>query len=166
MKIDGGDEVGLAAEAAGGVLDALDLGVERLAGGVGDGMPEIGDDVVEAAAKHAGLFDHGFQAGTDGPVMPPIEVFPCCTDVVRVPVRDRKVVPGIADIVFAAGPIHPTAGAAGPCGAALQWPVRDIDDVNILFHNDVAAEHAVRVDVENPQLFGIRAGSVSLGFLQ
>ena len=55
MEVDGGDEVLLAAEAASGVLDPLDLGVDGLAGGVGDAESEIGDDVGEAALDHTGF---------------------------------------------------------------------------------------------------------------
>ena len=47
MEVDGGLEVLLVAKATSGVLDPLDLGVERLAGGVGHSVPDVGDDVLE-----------------------------------------------------------------------------------------------------------------------
>src|SRR5450755_2481725 len=48
MEVDGVDKVLFVAETSCGVLDPLDLGVDGFAGGVGDGVLEVSDDVVEA----------------------------------------------------------------------------------------------------------------------
>src|ERR1035437_1120124 len=53
MEVDRVDEVLFVAEAAGRVLQPLDLGVDGFAGRVGDTVLEVGDDVGEAAFEHA-----------------------------------------------------------------------------------------------------------------
>ena len=72
VEVDGGDEVGFAAETASGVLDPLDLRVDGLAGGVGDAMLQVGHDVVETTLDHTDLFDHRAQSAAN--TMPPAEV--------------------------------------------------------------------------------------------
>jgi len=49
MEVEGGDEIGLAAEAAGRVLHPLNLGVDRFAGGVRNPVPKVRDDILNAA---------------------------------------------------------------------------------------------------------------------
>ena len=49
VEVDGGNEVGFVAEAASGVLDPLDLGVDGFTGSIGDAEFQVGDDVVEAS---------------------------------------------------------------------------------------------------------------------
>lgn len=60
MGVDGVDEVGCVAEAAGGALDPLNLGVDGFTGGVGDAVAQVSDDVFEAALNHTSLFCHTF----------------------------------------------------------------------------------------------------------
>ena len=69
MEVDGVDEVLLVAEAARRVLHPPDLGVYRLAGRMGDPMPQIGDDVLEAPPEHARHLDHRLEAAAQGPVL-------------------------------------------------------------------------------------------------
>ena len=59
MEVDGGYEVGFAAETASRVFDPLNLGVDGLTGSIGDPMLEIGNDVLEAALDHASRLDDG-----------------------------------------------------------------------------------------------------------
>jgi hypothetical protein len=74
VEVDGGDEVGFAAETASGVLDPLNLRIDGLAGGVGNAMPQIGNDVLDAALDQcAPFFDHAAQSAASRPVMPPAE---------------------------------------------------------------------------------------------
>ena len=75
MKIDGGNEVGFVAETAGGVFDPLNLRVDGFAGGIGDAVVQIGDDVFKAALDEFGFLPHRLQAAARGPVVPPVEVF-------------------------------------------------------------------------------------------
>ena len=77
MEVDGRDEVLLVAKATSGVLHPLDLGVQRLAGGVCHSVPDVGDDILEASLEHAGHLDHRFQATPHRPVVPPTKVLPC-----------------------------------------------------------------------------------------
>src|SRR6266571_7617658 len=70
------NEVLFVAEAASRVLHPLDLGVEGFAGGVGDAVLEVGDDVFEAAFEHAGDFLHRTEAAAYCPTVPPPEVLP------------------------------------------------------------------------------------------
>lgn len=59
MEEDCSCEVLLIAEAACGVLDPLDLGVDGFAGSVSDAVAEIGKDVLEASLQGPGYFQHG-----------------------------------------------------------------------------------------------------------
>ena len=45
---------------------------------------------------------------------------------------------------------------------ALQEPVGHVDDVDILLDDDVAAQHAVHVEVQDAGLAGIHAGLATL----
>ena len=58
------DKVGLVAKTAGRVLDPLDLGVDRFAGGIGNRVLDEREDVVESAFDHLRGFDHGFEPTT------------------------------------------------------------------------------------------------------
>src|SRR5579863_9811623 len=76
VEVDRIDEVLFVAEAPGRVLHPLDLGVDRLAGRIGDPVLQVGDDVLEAPFEHAGHFDHGGQTAAHRPLVPPLEVLP------------------------------------------------------------------------------------------
>src|SRR5437773_11975789 len=76
VEVDRIDEVLLVTEAAGCVLHPLDLGVDGLAGRVGDAVLEVGDDVGEAAFECAGYFFHRSQTAAHRPSVPPAEVLP------------------------------------------------------------------------------------------
>src|SRR5437016_7610085 len=67
VEVDRVDEVMFVAEAAGRVLHPLDLGVDGFAGGVGDTVLEVCDDVGEAAFEHAGDFLHWSQTAAHRP---------------------------------------------------------------------------------------------------
>src|SRR6266568_1320558 len=67
VEVDRIDEVLLVTEAAGCVLHPLDLGVDGLAGRVGDAVLEVGDDVGEAAFECAGYFFHRSQTAAHRP---------------------------------------------------------------------------------------------------
>jgi hypothetical protein len=60
VEVNGVDEVLFVAESPRRVLHPLDLGVERLAGRVGDPMAQIGDDVLEAPPQHPCHGNHRF----------------------------------------------------------------------------------------------------------
>lgn len=53
MEVDRVEEVLLITDAASRVLDPLNLRVDRLATGVGNAMPELGDDVFKAPLHHS-----------------------------------------------------------------------------------------------------------------
>ena len=69
-------EILLIAEAACGVLDPLDLGVDGFAGSVGDAVAEIGNDVLEASLQGPGYLQHGAQPTAYRPAVPPAKMFP------------------------------------------------------------------------------------------
>jgi len=80
MEVDGVDEVLLVPETAGRILHPLNLRVDRLAGGIGDSMSQVRDDVLEAPLHHPRRFDHRLEPAPCGPAVPPTEVLsgrPC-----------------------------------------------------------------------------------------
>lgn len=56
------------------VLHPVNLGVDRLAGSVCHLVPQVSDDVLEAALQHSPHFDHGFQPAAHRPVVPSAKV--------------------------------------------------------------------------------------------
>ena len=58
MEIKGIDEILLIAESTGSLLDPLDLGIERFAGGVGDLMLQIREDIVEPVFQRSRHLSH------------------------------------------------------------------------------------------------------------
>src|SRR5438045_9671081 len=74
MEVDRVDEVLFVAEAAGRVLHPLELGVDGFAGGVGDTVLEIGDDVGGAALEHAGHCLDRRPSAACPPTVPRLEV--------------------------------------------------------------------------------------------
>ena len=57
-------------EAVGHLLDRLDFGVEALAHGVGDAVPEVGDDIGPMALDEPGDRPHRRQPRMSGPPDP------------------------------------------------------------------------------------------------
>src|SRR5207249_4936726 len=71
VKVDRVGEVLLIPKSSCCVLHPLDLGVDELTSSVGHPVPQVSDDVLEAALQHSPHFDHGFQPATHRPVVPP-----------------------------------------------------------------------------------------------
>src|SRR5579863_1847925 len=74
VEVDCVNEVLLVPETSCCVLDPLDLGIDRFAGGVGDAVPQVRDDVLEPPFEHPCHLDHRLQPTPHCPVVPPTEV--------------------------------------------------------------------------------------------
>ena len=81
-------------------------------------------------------------------------------DVVVVGVDRVEVAPAVAVV----HPTGPAAGCGGLDGMTVEHPVGDVDDVDVLFHDDVAGEDTVPHPVPQATLF--RRGVGSVGPLQ
>jgi hypothetical protein len=58
VEVDGVNKILFIAEAAGGVLDPLDFGIDGFAAGIGDPVSQVRDDVFEPPLQHPCYFDH------------------------------------------------------------------------------------------------------------
>src|SRR5438034_1773384 len=74
VKVDRVGEVLLVPKSTCRVLHPLNLGVDRLTGSVRHPVPQISNDVLEAALQHSPHLDHGFQPAAHRPVVPPAKV--------------------------------------------------------------------------------------------
>ena len=95
MKIDRDLEALLVPESVRRLLDRLDLGVQPFAGGIGDRMRDIGQDIGQMALDQMGNLPHRLEAAMGGPPEP---AFP------EVPGRpERRRIPEVPEI-FLHGP--------------------------------------------------------------
>ena len=69
------NEVLFIAESSRRVFYPLDFGVDGFAGSIRDLMPQVGNDVLEAALQHRGHVLHGLQSATHRPLIPPLKMF-------------------------------------------------------------------------------------------
>ena len=67
-------EVVLVSESPRRVLHPLDLGIDRLAGCIGDAMLQVRQDIAESCLQGAGYLDERLQVAVRGPVVPPVKV--------------------------------------------------------------------------------------------
>ncbi len=73
VKVDGDLEVLWVPKAAGGLLGPLDGGIYGLETGIGDLMPQIGEDVRQVAAEELGDHSHGVEPTVGRPPVPALE---------------------------------------------------------------------------------------------
>ena len=70
MEIDGGFEVLDIPEAAGSSLDGHDFAVQALSHSVGDGVPAVGQNIIQALIDHGADTFHRAQFAPVHPVLP------------------------------------------------------------------------------------------------
>src|SRR5579862_9464923 len=76
VKVDCRREVVEVSKASRRVFDPLDFRVDAFAGGIGDSMLQIRQDVRQVRSQRFGRLDNWFQPAVCGPAVPPLEMIP------------------------------------------------------------------------------------------